>query len=138
MALKLTASIGMSESIICNRSFQFAVRVFKLCHKLSQRGQGARHIGNQLLRCSTSIGSNAEEAQEGQTKADFIAKLAVSRKEAREAAWWLRFAVETGIVTRQEIEWETAEVTQLLLMIRAAIRTAQSSPRRSPSVRPPA
>ena len=92
----------LSESMICTRSFEFAIRIFKLCNKLSQRGQNARHVSSQLLRCSTSIGSNAEEAQEGQSKADFIAKLAVSRKEAREAAWWLRLAVNTGLATRKK------------------------------------
>jgi len=47
-----------------------------------------RHIASQLIRCGTSVGSNAEEAQEGQTKPDFIAKMAVSRKESRETQYW--------------------------------------------------
>jgi hypothetical protein len=50
------------------------------------------------MRCGTSIGSNAEEAQEGQSKADFIAKLSISRREARETSYWLRLAVKNVIV----------------------------------------
>jgi four helix bundle protein len=120
----------MAQSMICDRSLVFACRVLKLCNKFSDRSPSARHVAHQLIRCATSVGANAEEAQEGQTKADFIAKMAVSRKEAREAAWWLRLATNAGIVTAKEVEWESSEALQLLLMIRAAIRTAQSSTRR--------
>jgi four helix bundle protein len=122
----------MSESIICERAMEFAVRSLALCEKIAGRGISARHVANQLLKCATSIGSNAEEAQEGQTKADYIAKMAISRKEARETTWWLRLAVKAKIVTAAEVQWETSEANQLLFMIRAAIRTAQSSPRRTP------
>jgi four helix bundle protein len=79
------------------------------------------------MRSSTSIGSNAEEAQEGQTKADFVAKLSISRKEARETTWWLRVALKTGAATADEIQWEISEAQQLLAMVRSAILTARSS-----------
>jgi four helix bundle protein len=83
------------------------------------------------MRCGTSIGSNAEESQEGQTKADFIAKLSISRKEAREASWWLRVAIRIAAVAPDEVRWEVQEAQQLLAMIRSAILTARSSSRRS-------
>ena len=82
------------------------------------------------MGCGTSIGSNAEEAQEGQTKADFIAKMSISQKEARETRWWLRLALKNELVTPKEIGWELSEANQLLAMIRSAIRTARSSPNR--------
>jgi four helix bundle protein len=82
------------------------------------------------MGCSTSIGSNAEEAQEAQTKADYIAKMSIARKEARETGWWLRLAVRTRKTTSKEIEWELNEARQLLAMVRAAIKTARSSPNR--------
>ena len=116
-----------SNSIICDRAFEFASRALKLCDRLHERGPSARHVGNQLMRCGTSIGSNAEEAQEGQSKADFIAKLSVSRKEARETMFWLRLAVKNELVRTAEIEWELNEARQLLAMIRGAILTARSS-----------
>jgi len=79
----------MTESMICHRAFEFACRLFDLCDRFCERGPSARHIASQLVRCGTSVGSNAEEAQEGQSKADFIAKLSISSKEARETRWWL-------------------------------------------------
>ena len=82
------------------------------------------------MRCGTSVGANAEEAEEAQTKADFIAKLSISRKEARESSYWLRLAVKNQIVRSGEIEWELSEARQLLSMIRSAILTGRSSPDR--------
>jgi four helix bundle protein len=122
-----------SNSIICERAFEFASRVLKLCGRMYEQGPSARHIANQVIRCGTSIGANAEEAQEGQTKADFIAKLSVSRKEARETTYWLRLAVKNEIVDPKEIEWELNESRQLLAMIRSAILTARSSDSRGRS-----
>jgi four helix bundle protein len=124
----------MAHSIICERAFEFAHRILKLGERLWNRGPAARQIAAQLLRCGSSIGSNAEEAQEAQTKADFIAKMSISRKEAREAHWWLRLAVKAEVVTANEVSWESQECYELLLMIRSAIRTAQSSPTRSPTL----
>jgi four helix bundle protein len=88
------------------------------------------------MKCGTSIGSNAEEAQDAQSKRDFIAKLSVSRKEARETVWWIRLALRTQVVTNDEIEWEVAEAGQLRAMIVAAIKTAQADLRRRPNPKP--
>jgi four helix bundle protein len=120
----------MAESMICVRSFEFACRVLDLCDRLWERGPSARHIASQLMRCGTSVGSNAEEAQEGQSKADFIAKLSISSKEARETRWWLRVAVKTKKAKPDEVAWELSEITQLGKMLRSAILTARSSTNR--------
>src|SRR5437763_125966 len=120
----------MSHSVICERAFEFACRILNLCERLWERGPVARQIASQLMRCGTSIGSNAEEAQEAQTKPDFIAKQSVSRKEARETRYWLRVAVKTQKVTAPEAERELDEVNQLLAMIISSIRTARGSPSR--------
>ena len=102
----------------------------KLCDLVSKRGFSSYHVAKQLIRCGTSIGANAEEAQEGQTKADFIAKMSIARKEAREAVFWLRVSIHCGVVNASEVAWELDEAKQLLAMTRAAVRTARSSPTR--------
>ncbi len=123
----------MTESIICTRSFEFACRLLALCDRLYGRGPSARHIASQLMRCGTSVGANAEEAQEGQSKADFIAKLSISSKEARETRWWLRVAVRTKNVKPDEVSWELSEINQLMKMLRSAILTSRESPSRGSS-----
>ena len=117
----------MPSNIITERSFAFACRIVKLCERLWERGPGGRHLATQLLKCGTSIGANAEEAEGGQTKPDFIAKLSVSKKESRETIFWLRLAGATGVATERETQWELDEAHQLRAMITQAIKTAQGS-----------
>lgn len=127
---------GVSDSIICQRAFEFAARILDLCTRLWNRGPAARRVASELIRCGTSIGANAEEAQEGQTKPDYIAKMSVSRKESREAIYWLRLALRARVVTDDQIAWELQEARDLRRMIVAAIITAQSNPSRGENPQP--
>ena len=117
----------MASRIISERAFVFACRVVPLCKKLWARGPAARKIADQLFDAGTSIGANTEEAEGAQTKPDFIAKRARSRKESRESVYWLRLAIATAVATKEEVAWELDEASQLRAMITQAIRTAQSS-----------
>lgn len=121
----------MPSRIISARAFDFAVSIVKLSRRMSTRGADGRHIAWQLTRCGTSVGANAEEAQEAQTKADFVSKLAVSRKECREALYWLRLAIAVDVAAANEVGWEMKEAGELLAMLRSAIITAQASSSRS-------
>jgi four helix bundle protein len=108
----------MADSIICARAFEFACRILKLAERLWNRGPAARHIAGELMGCGTSIGANAEEAQDGQSKADFIAKLSISRKEARETVFWLRVAIRVEAATAKEVEWEVGSVRNFVCRAR--------------------
>jgi four helix bundle protein len=65
--------------------------------------------------------------KDSRTKPDFIAKMAISRKESRETGYWLRLSVAAGLIKRDHVSWELDEADQLRRMIRAAIMTAESS-----------
>ena len=125
--LSLEDLLDVARSVIGERAFEFAIRTLKLCRELSRRGPIGRHIASQLMGCGTSIGANAEEAQDAQTKPDYIAKMAVSRKESRETLYWLRIAVRVQVADADEIAWEMNEAGELRAMIVSAIKTAQSS-----------
>jgi four helix bundle protein len=122
--------MGDTSAIISERAFEFGSRILKLGDRIYPQGPSGRLVATQLMDCGTSVGANAEEAEEAQSKADFIAKLSISRKEARESSYWLRMAVKNEIVRAEEVKWELSEARQLLAMIRSAIRTARSSPDR--------
>src|SRR3954449_157754 len=107
----------MSNSIICDRSFEFGVRILNLCAALWDRGPKARRVASELIRCGTSIGANAEEAQEGQTTPDYIAKMSISRKESRETLYWLRLGVRAKILNEGQVVWELREAAELRRMI---------------------
>ena len=82
-------------SIIRDKSFQFALKIIELSQSLKEERN--YEIANQIIRSGTSIGANVEEAQAAQSKKDFISKLSISSKEARETKYWLRLIKESKI-----------------------------------------
>jgi len=113
-----------------DRVFRFARRVIDLFDLLHARGGSARAIGYQLLKAGTSVGSNCEEASAGQTKADFIAKLAISRKESRESLFWLRLIAAKRLLDPEVVADDISEARQLTAIFRAIIVKARSSAQR--------
>ena len=88
---------------ICERTFEFSVRIVNLCRFLNKQGYEIRDLSRQLIRSGTSIGANVEEAQAGQSTADFISKLKIALKEARETRYWLRLLVATELVREERL-----------------------------------
>jgi four helix bundle protein len=102
---------------LVDRTFQFALRIVRLYTFLAKRPGAAREIGRQVLRSGTSVGANVEEAQGGQSRADFISKYGIALKEARETCYWLRLLEESGLVTRSRLGpllRESGEITKIL------------------------
>jgi four helix bundle protein len=81
------------ESIIQEKSFKFSLAIIELYKQLSKVDNNP--ILRQLLRSATSIGANVNEGSSGQTKKDFITKMAIASKEARESSYWLRLLKES-------------------------------------------
>ena len=73
---------------IAKRTKGFSARIIRLFRELEKDSVG-RILGKQLLRSGTSIGANVHEAQGGQSRADFISKISMAYKEARETDYWL-------------------------------------------------
>src|SRR5262249_33008418 len=103
---------NMESKEIAERCLRFAVRIVNLHERMVRLGGATRALAPQLLRSGTSIGANLEEATAGQTKPDFITKVSIARKEARETVYWLRLLIAAGLLTSSEIEWELNEATQ--------------------------
>lgn len=78
------------ENEVLNLSFRFAVDVVIFCKELSSRSKDNYVVSNQLLKSGTSIGANIEEANGAQSRKDFLAKMYIAFKEARESNYWLR------------------------------------------------
>ncbi len=85
----------MKNNIIAKKSFLFAVRIVKAYQYLVKEKK-EYVLSKQLLRNGTSIGANIEEAIGSQSTAEFLAKLSISYKEARETDYWIRLLNETG------------------------------------------
>ncbi len=84
----------MKENVIQQKSFAFAIRVVNAYKYLTEQKKEFV-LSKQLLRSGTSIGANVEEATGGQSKKDFIAKISISYKEARETKYWLNLLTAT-------------------------------------------
>jgi four helix bundle protein len=85
-----------SENKILDLSFDFALQIVGLYKMLIEQKEYV--ISKQLLRSATSIGANIEEANAAQTKKDFIAKMSIASKEARETRYWLRLLNKSKLV----------------------------------------
>ncbi|MGK7945522.1 MAG: four helix bundle protein [Microcystaceae cyanobacterium] len=114
----------MSKSTrdIRDRTFNYALRAIKLYQFLQEGKDSAGWvIGKQYLRSATSIGANVEEAQSGQSTADFIHKLSISQKEARESLYWLRLLLKAEIVPATRLESLIQETNELIAIITTII-----------------
>jgi four helix bundle protein len=112
---------------ICQRTFQFAVRIVTFCAKFDQKPGVNWTMSKQLLRSGTSIGANIEEGQAGQSKPDFISKYSIARKEARETSYWLRLISATTHGHEAELNQLLDETGQLIKILTTIIKNARGS-----------
>jgi four helix bundle protein len=84
----------MEENVIKVKSFRFALHIMELYRKLYSQNEFV--ISKQLLRSGTSIGANVEEALAAQSRKDFLHKMSIASKEARETLYWLRLLQASG------------------------------------------
>jgi four helix bundle protein len=90
-----------TENVIQDKSFAFAIKIVN-AYKFLIAQKKEFVLSKQLLRSGTSIGANIEEALGGQSKADFIAKISISYKEARETIYWIKLLSATEYLTQEE------------------------------------
>ena len=95
------------------RTFQFALDIVRLCQNVERKAGTARILTLQLLRSATSVGANVEEAQAGQSRADFISKYSIALKESRETRYWLRLMAESQIINSRTVGPLLEEAIQL-------------------------
>jgi four helix bundle protein len=116
-----------SPQRIQERAFEFACRIVKLHEHLVKHSETARRIGNQLLDSGTSIGANLEEADAGQSRADFIAKCGIALKEARETHFWLRLLLATNQVPETTLAPLTKEANEIVAILTTIVRKSRGN-----------
>lgn len=109
---------------VLDKSFAFAVRIVKLAQfLLKERGESV--LSRQVLRSGTSIGANVEEAQAAQSRMDFISKMAIASKEARETRYWLRLLKETHQLDAKHVASLLEDCEELMRLLTAIVKTSQ-------------
>ncbi len=112
------------EETVESKSFRFAVRIVKLCKYLNT-GKREYVLSKQLLRAGTSVGANIAEAEQAQSRADFIAKMNIALKEAVETNYWLRLLEASDYLTKDEFSSIHSDCRDLEKMLTAIIKSAK-------------
>ncbi|MDR0533283.1 MAG: four helix bundle protein [Verrucomicrobiales bacterium] len=107
------------------RTFQFALRIVKLCRTLEKSKGLSNVLTRQLLKSGTSIGANVEEAHGSQSKADFTAKMYIATKEARETHYWLRLLTATELLPQDQLAGMIDEANQLVAILTTIVKKSR-------------
>ncbi len=115
-----------SENIVLDKSFSFAVNVVAV-YKYLCNEKKEYILSKQLLKSGTSIGANINEAQAGQSKKDFIAKMSIAGKEARETKYWIELLLATDYLNAQSEETMRLkqDIEELVKILTSIIKSSQ-------------
>jgi four helix bundle protein len=107
------------------RAYAFSLDVIKIYQLVKK--QNEFELGKQVLRSGTSIGANIEEASAAISRKDFIAKMTIASKEARETLYWLRLLRDSNICNEKQLTGVIDESQQIIKMLTAIVKTTQKS-----------
>ncbi len=107
------------------KSYAFALNILKLYKGMMKQNEFI--LSKQIVRSGTSIGANVEEALQGQSRKDFIAKLSISLKEAHETHYWLRLIRDSGFLKIDNLENLIVDADELIRLLTAIIKTSKGN-----------
>jgi len=113
------------DNIIQKKSYAFALQIIALYRKLCKANEFV--LSKQLLRSGTSIGANVEEAQAGQSRADFISKISIASKEARETNYWLRLLRDSKILDEADVKLLLSESDAIIKILTSIVKSTTES-----------
>jgi len=115
----------MTKITIQEKTYSFALRVIALYRAMVSHNEFV--LSKQVLKSGTSIGANVEEAQAGQSRADFLSKMSIASKEARETRYWLRLIRDSKILDTKDVSPMVAEADELVRIISSIVKTTAES-----------
>ena len=116
----------MKESILAEKSFDFAIRIVNL-YKYLTENMREFVLSKQLLRSGTAIGALQSEGSFAESKPDFIHKYGIAQKECNETIYWLKLLQRTDFIDKTQFESMNNDAVELLKIITASILTAKKS-----------
>jgi len=114
------------DNILKDRSYAFALRIVKASRFLMQECK-EYVLAKQLLRSGTSVGANIAEANQAQSRPDFISKLSIALKEAVETEYWLSLLRDSDYLTSSQASSLIADCCELKAILTAAIKTSKKN-----------
>ena len=116
----------MKENLLIDKSISFASRIIKL-HQYLIRMKKESIISKQIVRSGTSIGANINEANYGQSKADFISKMHIALKETAETEYWLKLLIMSEYITEDMGKSLLEDCLEIKRILVASINTAKEN-----------
>ena len=116
------------DNLIVDKSYHFSLMVIELYKFLTQEKK-EYVLSKQLLRCGTSIGANVNEAQAAISKKDFVAKISISSKEARESRYWLMLLKDSGYIdpNKKKVKQLLEEIDSLINITTKIVKSSQEN-----------
>jgi four helix bundle protein len=115
----------MKENVIKNKSFAFALRIIKAYQFLSERKEFV--LSKQMLKSGTAIGAMVREAEQAESGADFIHKMAIALKEANETEYWLELLTQSNFLEEKLSASLKGDLTEILKLLTTIIKTAKQN-----------
>ena len=116
----------MKENLLIDKSIAFAARIVKLNQYLT-KNKKETVISKQIIRSGTSIGANINEANYGQSKADFVSKMHIALKETAETEYWLRLLILSEYISEKEGESLLNDCLEIKRILVATLNTAKNN-----------
>ncbi|MFA6571053.1 MAG: four helix bundle protein [Bacteroidota bacterium] len=116
----------MKENLIVEKSYNFAIRIINL-YKFLTNEKKEYVVSKQILKSGTSIGANINESQSAESKMDFVHKLSISAKEARETDYWLKLLKDTNFIDIKMFDSISKDCKEILRIINSIILTSKEN-----------
>jgi four helix bundle protein len=114
----------MKENLIQQKTYDFALKIINTSKQMQMNKEFV--LSRQLLKSGTSIGANVEEAIGGQSRKDFLSKISIAYKEARETKFWLRLLRDSNSMDTRHSEELIYQVDEILRIIGSIQRTTKN------------
>ena len=114
----------MKENLIQQKTYDFALKIINTSKQMQMNKEFV--LSRQLLKSGTSIGANVEEAIGGQSRKDFLSKISIAYKEARETKFWLRLLRDSNSMDTDHSDELIYQVDEILRIIGSIQRTTKS------------
>lgn len=111
-------------NLIKKKTYAFALKIIECYKILSSANEYV--LSKQLLKAGTSIGANVEEAMAGQSRADFLSKMSIASKEARESKYWLRLIRDSKLIDDSHVAPLLAESSEIIRILTLIVKTTSS------------
>jgi four helix bundle protein len=116
----------INKNVVKDKSFNFAIRVIKL-YKYLLEEKKEFVLSKQLLKSGTSIGANINEAQQGQSKKDFLMKMNISLKECTETIYWIKLLAATDYIDKQQESLIINDCIELEKLLTSIVKTTSNN-----------